>query len=687
MKILYFSLCLLIIAGGSFAQQIKLKTNPQTGAITEMTVHGDTTNMNWVLLTDGSQYRWIKENYGWGLGFFTENIGQRSVKRAWQTPTLISSNGMTVSYQEGSISIDVKRSWDGNDLVETYTFTNTGRQAVSLYDVGIYTPFNDNYPDAATCINARTNAHIWAGGSAAYVNALRMGAYAPHLGLVVTDGAIKSYEIWERANEKDNSQTRGVIMLNLPDMSLKSGESYTLTWTIFAHSGNEDFYQKLLAKGSVRAKSNRYVFEKGETARVEFQSAYPIEECTITKNGVPVKARREGNSWILETKMQEAGEVRFDFHYGQGRKTHVNCLVFSDIGDLIQKRVEFIRTRQQMNDPTDQRHGAYMVYDTENGSIYLNDTPNANPVDRDEGAERVGMGILLAKQYMLTKDVALKESLLRYAKFVREKLQTKDYVTYSSVDQTNRIRGYNFVWVSDFYFLMYDITGNKQYALDGFHTLQAMYRHFGHGFYAIGIPVRRGLQTLHKAGLTKEYDKLKEDFIRTADIFITNGLNYPRHEVNYEQSIVGPAITFLLQIYLETGITKYLNEAQKQLPVLEAFNGQQPCFHLNDIAMRHWDGYWFGKREMFGDTFPHYWSVVTADAFYYYALCTDDDNYMQRAKNIVRNNLCLFSEDGKASCAYLYPYKINGVKAAFYDPFANDQDWAIVSYLLMNYNY
>jgi hypothetical protein len=21
------------------------------------------------------------------------------------------------------------------------------------------------------------------------------------------------------------------------------------------------------------------------------------------------------------------------------------------------------------------------------------------------------------------------------------------------------------------------------------------------------------------------------------------------------------------------------------------------------------DGYWFGKREMFGDTFPHYWSV------------------------------------------------------------------------------
>ena len=44
----------------------------------------------------------------------------------------------------------------------------------------------------------------------------------------------------------------------------------------------------------------------------------------------------------------------------------------------------------------------------------------------------------------------------------------------------------------------------------------------------------------------------------------------------------------------------------------------------------------------------------------------------------------LFFEDGKASCAYLYPYKIDGVKGQFYDPYANDQDWALVYYLLVN---
>ena len=94
-----------------------------------------------------------------------------------------------------------------------------------------------------------------------------------------------------------------------------------------------------------------------------------------------------------------------------------------------------------MNDTNDMRYGAYMVYDNEANRIYKNDTPNCNPVDRDEGAERLGMGILLAKQYLLTHKPELKESLLKYVRFVRERLQTEDYTTYSSVDQKRTEQG------------------------------------------------------------------------------------------------------------------------------------------------------------------------------------------------------------------------------------------------------
>ncbi len=75
-------------------------------------------------------------------------------------------------------------------------------------------------------------------------------------------------------------------------------------------------------------------------------------------------------------------------------------------------------------------------------------------------------------------------------------------------------------------------------------------------------------------------------------------MNYPASEVNYEQAIVAPSVMFLLQLYMETGRQKYLDGAKIQMPVLEAFNGKQPSYHLNEIAVRHWDGYWFGKREM-----------------------------------------------------------------------------------------
>lgn len=663
---------------------LKVTTNPKTGALSALYINGDTKQMDWLTRTDGTQYPWVTARYGWGLGYFTIVKGAESVKKQWQTPVRLSADGLSAVYQEEDVRVNVDRALKDGELTETYTFTNTGNTSLSLYDIGIYTPLNDNYPDAPTCIDRRTDVHIWDGGSAAYINALRMGGAAPHLGLVLTAGAVKSYEIWERGLDRANSQTRGIFALNLPDMQLRPGHSYTLAWRVFPHEGEQAFRQKVLGAGSVLVSANKYVFEKGETARIELESGHALKSCEAFLNGVPVPLKKENGKYVVEQVVRQAGEARFEFRYDGDKRTHADCLVFDNINSLIKKRVAFIRTRQQMMDPKDLRYGAYMVYDNEGDSIYTNRTPNCNPVDRDEGAERTGMGILLAKEYLLTKEPALKESLLKYADFFRNRLQTKDFKTFSSVDKKGRNRGYNYMWAADFYFLMYRVTGDKTYASYGYETLQSMFRQFGYGFYAIDIPVRLGLQTLKQAGMTKEYAKLLNDFYRTGDVFIKNGVNYPKHEVNYEQSIVAPAIQFLLELYLETGRTKYLDEAKRQLPVLEAFNGFQPSFHLNDIAIRHWDGYWFGKRELFGDTFPHYWSTITAGVFHLYALAMKDASYQQRAENIVRNNLCLFSEDGKASCAYLYPYKVDGVKARFYDPYANDQDFALVYYLLVN---
>ena len=551
----------------------------------------------------------------------------------------------------------------GDGFVESYKFVNGGNGKARLTDIGIYTPFNDNYPSAQACMAGRCNAHIWAGGSAAYVELLRMSGQGDGIGLMVTKGRIDDYEIWERGVEKSHSNFRGVIALCPGDTTLDAGQSMTVAWRVFRHEGTKDFYRKLVEYGGAVVSSPKYVYQVGETAKVTLE----------TKAGKTTKTVR----------ITKPGEVEVDFSYGDGQTTFAKLLGVSSYEGLIKKRIGFILDHQQLHDPSDPRNGAFMVYDNETEKIYMNDGKRRSD-DTDEGRERVGMGLLLAKWCALHPDKRLKSALIDYAKFVRTQLQEPDYRVHHSALDKKRNRGYNYPWIADLYFRMYDITGNKQYAKDGYETMKAFFRINGYGFYAIDIPVTESLRALAKAGMKQERTSLLDDYKKTAAKFIATGLNFPRHEVNYEQSIMAPATQFMAEMYLAVGDKSYLDCATMMMKPLESFTAFQPTYHMNEIAIRHWDGYWFGKKQMFGDTFPHYWSTLNASTYYYYAKCTGDASYQQRAENIVRNNLCLFFEDGKASCAYLNPRRVNGEKAQYYDAFANDQDWALVFYLLVN---
>ena len=177
--------------------------------------------------------------------------------------------------------------------------------------------------------------------------------------------------------------------------------------------------------------------------------------------------------------------------------------------------------------------------------------------------------------------------------------------------------------------------------------------------------------------MDKEIQVVMEYFKQHADFIAKTGIDYPRSEVNYEQSIVAPAADILFQVYMLTKNQEYLEAAKKQLKVLELFNGRQPDYHLYEVAIRHWDGYWFGKNKMYGDKFPHYWSSLTGIVYRYYSEVTGDKEYQEKFKKSLRATLSLFYPDGTASCAYVYPATVNGQKANFADPYANDQDWGL----------
>ena len=61
-----------------------------------------------------------------------------------------------------------------------------------------------------------------------------------------------------------------------------------------------------------------------------------------------------------------------------------------------------------------------------------------------------------------------------------------------------------------------------------------------------------------------------------------------------------------------------------------------PTITLNEVAIRHCDGYWFGKRRYYGDIFPHYWSALTGKVFEMYGEILKDENWIRRGEASIR---------------------------------------------------
>jgi hypothetical protein len=657
----------------------------ETGGIQRIANSSDPSNMNFVLRSDGSQYSWQTKDEAWGLGFATISYsGSMRTVRWNKVSRLVKTRDETVfEYDITPLRLRIIRRYTpSGDFEEHYEFSNASTQKLSVTHVGIYTPFNDNYPDAKTSVTSRCQAHIWTGENTSYVNAVRMGGTAPHLGLVLTNGSLESYEI---QNKTESSAFRGTIILNVEDFALPPGAEYDLSWTLFWHTGWNGFYQQAMRKyGFVKASANSYVSEVGQEVTARFASAAPFHEVGCSVNGQSAECHQHGTEITMHYTPHEPGDLNFQLLYGKNQRTFLRTHVVSSKSGLIQKRVDFIVHKQQNKEKNDPRFGAYMVYDNELNRIYLNDGPRASD-DTDEGAERLGMGVLVALYLQQHPNPEYRQSLLDYANFVRTGLQTADYKVYSTVGHKTRHRGYNYPWVAHLYLEMFHLTHEQKYLRDYYATLKRFYREFGHDYYALDIPVADGLHALAMAGMLEERDSLLADFKQMADIFLKNGAAYPvQAESFYDQSALAPVVIFLSEMYTVTKDARYLRGAERLLPMLAAFAGLQPDYHLNEIAVRHWDGYWFGKRRFGGDVFPHHWTALSGVAYWRYAQASGNQEYLRLTNTILENNLAQFFEDGRASCAYIYPARINGQKAQFYDPFANDQDWALAFYLLVH---
>lgn len=590
-------------------------------------------------------------------------------------------------YTSPALELKVHRAFtEQGGFEESYTLRNSGAGVLSLpaAAVCITVPFNDSYKDGAPkCLTNNCNAHLWAGGCSSWANAIRMDGDGTQLGLVLTKGSLVSYSILDGASSND----RGNLAYNLPAIDLKPGELYSIAWTLFWHQDWNDFWQTAETQPSfVRLSADHYSVVKRSLVSIRCESGAPLTDAVLRANGSVVPTVADDRGLTATFKPPQAGEYVLDLDR-HGNHSWMTINAIEDPLSLCEARVRFIVEKQQKNAPGNPLDGAYLPYDNEDEKQFSNQGRSNN---HNEARERVGMGVLVALYLPLCKDDALRQKLMdslnRYEQFIEREIQDPSGAVYDRATYRG-YRIYNYPWVAHLHLAAYWATHDPKYL--------SLFVKTNHAFYAlkegtvlnymIGHQIYDGLRTLSSDGTRSDYKEVFQEFKNDADVIDRFGTSYPRSEVNYEQSIVAPGVQIELEMHLLTKNPDYLDGAKKQMKCLEAFNGRQPDYHVYDIGIRHWDDYWFGKLSLYGDTFPHYWTTISAVAFDEYADATGDESYRARARDIFLSNMCLFTPDGRGSCAYVYPAMLKGAIGSRFDPWANDQDWVWVNWLtIMN---
>jgi hypothetical protein len=560
-------------------------------------------------------------------------------------------------------------------LIETYTFTNNTTFDIFTQkdDIGIYTTFPDKYDSSNICMTQRCHAHIWCGGESAYIMGLRMGGMSPHLGLAVTQGSITNYSIERDVMQRSNH--RGSIVLHPAPIHLVPGASYTVEWELFWHEGKQDFFARLQQYPKyIQIEANKYVLFVGEDNHIAINHSFtqPVL-ISVKRNGNDVPHVVENHQIIVQDDYKSVGEYNYDIRVNDA-STFCSVLVLPPLDQLVKARCEFIVDRQQCHDEVSRLNGAYLIYDNEDHRLYY-----SHYHDHNGGRERFGMGVLIAKHLQTHPSEKLERSLLKYVAYIeRELFDAETGIVYNDIGRNNDIhRLYNYSWLAILYMELFHLYGETQYLERMTSIMHAFYRYGGDRFYPILLPMHSMIGLLKNNGLEAHAASLLEQFQKHVNFIIEYGTSYPPSEVNYEQAIVAPAANILIQMYRLSQDSKYLDASREHLGLLELFNGSQPDYNLHEVSIRHWDGYWFGKRRLLGDTFPHYWSGLTGNVYGEYAAVSGDKRYSRLADHSLRGVLSLFDADGHASCARLFPLSVNGIPGKFDDPWANDQDWAL----------
>jgi hypothetical protein len=638
---------------------------------------------------------WHTPDRAWGAGFVVSDRGAAQ----WAVPdgAVVGDAAATQRFHLlDGLALDVERR-AGERLRESYRWTNRGGSPLRITSLALSTPWREVYAADGVAQETAVHAHVSASGAQAWTLAKPMHGQGPLLGLVVREGAVRAYSV-EARNQFTGSNVRGHLLLHVtdqarhpgafggqPTLTLAPGASYRLVWELAWFEDEASF----LAAAEPTVAVPELAALVGTALRIEHPAAMRVRPSPSgspltgadpgrARRGLAVERTRDGSA----VTGRAHGVVELDVGPEGGDAVRVGVLFHRPLAELVRRRVAVLLDRHRPRQRP--RPRGFVACDTLTG---LTVTDQGWP-DWSDGAERTAMAVLLAEARArglveVARAAEVDAALEEFAAFAGDHLVGPDgWVRRGSTDRSDP-RLYNTPWLVDLLVLQHRHGGRVGHLELATSLLEASARHGVDRHLSIGHP--QALLALDAAvegpaagGLRPRVDRLLQGLRDQALELAGRGGDLPAHEVNYEQSIVAPLVSLLALAHRRWPDRRLLAAAERALGWLLAFAGPQRHVRLRHVAIRHWDGYWFGLRRQWGDTFPHYWSALTAVALLELPDELRSDRGDRMAAAILRANLALYDEHARGCCAFLYPSCVDGVPAHGPDPLDNDQDWALV---------
>ncbi|MDI3101392.1 hypothetical protein QJ054_30530 [Streptomyces sp. AN-3] len=482
----------------------------------------------------------------------------------------------------------------------------------------------------------------------------------------------------ESRNQASLSDVRGHLVLQVTDhvrnpdafggqpvLRLAPGESVSLAWEL----GWYESVGAFTAATRPPAAFSAYAAETG--------TPIIVEAASVSSPDPQVKVEREAEG---RYRVEASAHGTRTLDIGDGARTEV--LFHLPLEEVVRRRVAYIACHQRAVERPGLLAHAFVPVNTRTG---LTGATNGWP-DWSDGSERIAMPLLL--QAATVRGLAdpeetdpLLDGWSRFA--VRHLLDETDAPRRGSQTWHLEPRLYDMPWLARFFLDRHRAHGREEDLERAARIIERRFDLGGATHLSIDdSPTTTAVcDALDTAGQNARAARLCEQLVDSARRFARLGRQLPAHEVSYEQAIVAPLLDLLSDAYALTGEAVFHDAIEERLPWLLAFGGPQPHARLHGIAIRHWDGYWFGENRLWGDVFPHYWSTLTATTLLRLPATLRTPDTDRLAETIFRANLANYHEDGSATCAFVMPSAVDGRPAHTADPLANDQDWHLVLWL------